>query len=117
MGADFRVRVGTVRIFDWLFSFVCKECENGAITLRSLLASNCSIDRVFTKTAGGMVLEVSRGSFIFGVLEAADTTHVQFALGSSTGKEVAWSAFVVLEGNIRFEKCIYRGAPSFLECL
>ena len=106
-----------VRIFDWLFSFVHKECENGAIMVRSLLASNCSIDRIFTETAGGMVLEVSHGSFIFGVLEAADTTHAQFALGSSTGKEVAWSAFVVLEGNIRFEKCIYRGVPSFLECL
>jgi hypothetical protein len=64
-----------------------------------------------------MMLEVSRGSFILRVLEAADTTRAQFALGSSTGKEVAWSAFVVLEGNVRFEKCIYRGAPSFLECL
>ena len=117
MGADFGVRVGMVRIFDWLFSFACKEHENGAVMLRSLLSSNRSIDCIFTETAGGMVLEVNRGSFIFGVLEAVDTTRVQFALGSSTGKEVALSAFVVLEGNIRFEKCIYRGVPSFLECL
>ena len=51
-----------------------------------------------------MVLEVSSGGFVFGVLKVADNACTRLALRSSALKGMAWSAIMVLKGNVGFEK-------------
>jgi hypothetical protein len=55
----------TMRIFHGLFALVCEECEDGAAELGGSLASNSCVDRIFTKAAEGVLLEICRGCFIF----------------------------------------------------
>jgi hypothetical protein len=52
-----------MRIFHRLFAFACEESEDGATEL-GLLASNSCIDRIFTKAAEGVVLEIGCGCFV-----------------------------------------------------
>ena len=51
----------TMRTFHRSFAFACKKCEDGAAELGGLLASNSCVDRVFTKAAEGVMLEIGRG--------------------------------------------------------
>jgi hypothetical protein len=60
---NFWVSVDMMQIFYQLFAFVSKECEDGAVKLGGLLASDSCIDCIFAKAVEGMVLEVSHGCF------------------------------------------------------
>ena len=104
MCTNFWVSVGMVQISHWLFAFAHKECKDQTAELGSLFACDSCIDCIFAEAAEGVVLEVSSGGFVFGVLKAVDNACTRLALQSSALKGMAWSAFMILKGNIRFEK-------------
>ena len=63
------------------------------------------------------MFEVCSGCLVFRVLETSYSTGRCLALTGCAGEEVAKAAIVVLNGDIRFEKCVNGGAPSLLKFL
>lgn len=95
----------TIWIFHRYFALASKECEDGAVGL-DFLANDSCVDRVLTEAAEGVVLEVCRGRFVLRILKATDNASAHLALWSSTSEDMAWSTFVILEGDRRLEERI-----------
>jgi len=87
-------------------SLMGKGSKNVAARGNCLPLENSS-DNVQSEAVYCMVLEVHSGGLVSFVLKMSNTQHVALALLGSAGKEVAYTAILLLNDDIQFKECVY----------
>jgi hypothetical protein len=99
-----------------LLALTSEKGEDGGTLCNSSLALCCDLDSLFTKASGCMVLEVGCRGLVLQILIVLNSTSSGLALLGGTWKEVAHTAFIILNRDtIRLEETVYWGTPTLFQ--